>query len=212
MINSQNNFFVKTHDCNNDREKAIYIVRDGRRAIYSYYKWYKTYFPQENRSIIELLFGADNFLSWSEHINYWTNDSPDKKLIIYFNELINLENDTLDKISRFIQKPIKNKFINERVITHSPFGFREGKLEWEGEPEWSPVEDQMFWLLHGRMMQKMGFGPIPHLDEKMESIMELINQKISPNVRELYKSRNLLQESLNQDSIVTKLKKLLKVK
>ena len=211
MRKSPKTFFVKTHSCRYAEDKAIYIMRDGRRAVYSYYKWFEAHFPNEERSIMELLFGVDNYHSWSEHLAYWNKGKKENHLTLHFNKLIISDNVMLDEIGEFIKKTRICDFQNKKQAIISPFGFREGKTEWNGESEWGEMEDKFFWLLHGKMMQEMGFAPKPALDPGLEAITQEILELICPRSRKLFETRNQLQNILTQPSFAKRIKNLLKI-
>lgn len=205
---SRSVYFVKTHSCNYAEDKAIYILRDGRRSIYSYYKWFKSYFPDEQRTLLEIIFGVDSFHSWSEHIEYWLPVNGDR-LILSYNDLQSQQTDFLERISAFIEKPIIKDWKNNKVVTNTTGGFREGKTAWTGEPEWGDLEDKLFWLIHGKTMRSHGFGSGPDLNPELEIFMEEIAKGISPRIRDLYNTRNQLQSMMDK-SMVARLKKLIK--
>jgi len=55
---SADTVFVKTHSPPEDDQPCIYVVRNGRLAILSYYHYLRAFFPGSDRNLIELILGA----------------------------------------------------------------------------------------------------------------------------------------------------------
>jgi hypothetical protein len=63
---------IKTHSLPNPSyKKAIYLYRDGRDAVFSYYHYFRR-FHRFSASFLEFLAGADRpALAWAQHIQSW---------------------------------------------------------------------------------------------------------------------------------------------
>ncbi len=96
--------FFKTHSLPNERfKKVIYILRDGRDAMYSYFRMK---YNMNQKVNIENFFSADYKKfpsSWQEHIKAWF-DNPFNAEILYikYEDLLRNNLDTLKKIAEFI--------------------------------------------------------------------------------------------------------------
>lgn len=158
---SQDKCLIKTHDIHDVDDKVIYIIRDGRLAIYSYYKWLMKHFPWEEKKLIEVIFGADIYPNWSEHVNGWLNRSSGKTLLLRYNDLVNANRSTLDEIAKFIGhhgeiNDFRNNYGADLRGTKSEF--IGGKFFWNGEDEWGEDENHLFKTLHGKTMNRVGFS------------------------------------------------------
>jgi estrone sulfotransferase len=82
--------FVKSHDpfmrFYRDK-KVIYIVRDGRDVLNSYFHYLNA--RSENPvSILDLIEGSSVQGSWSEHVTGWVSEGCERKLFIRYEDLI----------------------------------------------------------------------------------------------------------------------------
>ena len=58
--------------------KAIYIVRDGRSTVVSYFHFLKEFEPEWKYSIDDIIMGDCDFGSWTNHFKAW---APRKRSI-----------------------------------------------------------------------------------------------------------------------------------
>jgi hypothetical protein len=79
-------YLIKTHNYPQSKsDKAIYLYRDGRESVYSYYKYTNNYSTIE-KSIDDFIKGRVYFGSWSDHLNAWSQNK--NLLLLKFEELI----------------------------------------------------------------------------------------------------------------------------
>lgn len=161
--------------------KSVYIVRDGRDALVSIAHHRKDLIEPNSDFQINLLeaivaSGGSYFGGWSENVRQWSQRAD---IIIRFEDLItdpikeieklrsimHLPEPDLDKLPTFnslkfgtpeygsAKKYLEDK--NERRI-HSGKSFRKGKVGGWKE-EMTPEIENLFWLIHKSMMQKMGY-------------------------------------------------------
>lgn len=99
--------FFKSHQLPQDyQKKVIYIVRDGRDAVLSYYHMLSN--MNEKVDLRNLLkSGGDSFVgTWRDHVSLWTtNDKKLDVLIIKFEDLIGVDTkkSVLIKIGNFLE-------------------------------------------------------------------------------------------------------------
>jgi len=100
---------VKTHKHATDNNRAIYIVRDGRAASVSLWKFYNGQLPLE--AVIE---GRHMFGTWSRHVQSWAPwDRPNTLLLEYETMKENLPL-ILNAISDFLQRDILSTSVPDR--------------------------------------------------------------------------------------------------
>jgi len=120
---------LKTHEYPKDDNPAIYVIRDGRAACVSLWKFYDKKIPL--KAIIE---GQHRFGTWSGHVQAWNPwDRPNTLLLKYEDMATNLPV-TLDNISAFIKRDIIRKNIPDRnTIAQSDGRWVKPKKNWRSE-------------------------------------------------------------------------------
>jgi len=174
--------FVKTHLPPRDNQPAIYVVRDGRKALLSYLHFHRKFFPENDVDLLGLVLGFDEYSSWSEHLEAWLPFDRPNTLLLKYEELINADMALLEKIACFIgyfgpiaewQNPFK---VMQQKI---PKFYREGNVLWQDDAEWTEWIDSVFFYCHGQMMIKLGYmsaGDVSQRTTRLETeIKELIN-------------------------------------
>ena len=94
-------FLVKTHLPPRDEQPFIYAVRDGRLSVTSYRKFHRDY-NNLDKSIISLIIGDDVCGDWTSHYRIWNDRPAANKLVLKFEDLVNISDETLARIARFI--------------------------------------------------------------------------------------------------------------
>jgi hypothetical protein len=174
--------FVKTHLPPKDNQPAIYVVRDGRKALLSYLQFHRKFFPENNVNLQGLILGFDEYSSWSEHLETWLPFDRPNILLLKYEELINADMALLEKIACFIgylgpiaewQNPFK---VMQQKI---PKFYREGNAFWQDDVEWTEWINSVFSYCHGEMMIKLGYSTLEEISRmtgRLEPEMtELIN-------------------------------------
>jgi hypothetical protein len=161
--NSKELFLIKTHLPPKDQSPVIYIVRDGRSALWSYFQYHRNFIPDAPLSIIELILGLDFYGGWSEHYRTWMC-SDRKKLVLRYEELAgNLGREKLESIAKFLDysgnlKAWVNPFIE--LKKGRPNFFRNGDADWVPPNDWTKRINEIFFFIHGKLMDELGY--IPH--------------------------------------------------
>jgi hypothetical protein len=117
--------FFKSHKLPNPKyKKVIYIVRDGRDAMLSYFRMHEnmglessmeSYFSHE---IENIFFGGH----WSNHVQSWLNN-PYKSSILYirYEDLKMRSNETMNQIAKFINAPNRTNSYYQYVYQATSF-------------------------------------------------------------------------------------------
>ena len=109
---------VKTHRHPRDPNPAIYVIRDGRAACVSLWMFYEKTIPLD--AIIE---GRHLFGTWADHVRAWNPRNRPNTLLLAYEQLKHDLPGSLDKISRFLSRPI----IGERVPDRNTIAARDGR-------------------------------------------------------------------------------------
>jgi hypothetical protein len=157
---------IKTHDLPPDDSTAIYLARDGRAAIDSYYHYHKQ-FAFEQPSLTEVIAGACQFGSWSDHYWAWRPRSRPKTLLLTYDDLVSTPGRVVEKLSGFLNMvpaTVALPGFNE-LHQRSPAFFRRGQNA-DYLQKWSSAQLALFQQLHGAAMEDLGFeaASAPGLD------------------------------------------------
>jgi hypothetical protein len=147
---------VKTHDRPPDAGPAIYIVRDGRSAIVSYFHYLRT-FARFQTTIGDIIAGRLWPGSWSAHYRVWKPSERANTLFLRYEELRDENAKACQKIGAFLKRePIR------------PFNISFATLQ-KLNPEFFRVADQnrslseiqpymdAFLEHHGAVMRELGY-------------------------------------------------------
>jgi hypothetical protein len=149
--------FVKTHELpGRDDHPAIYILRDGRSSVVSHYHFLRDILHRD-ASLPDVIAGKFG-VSWSEHVNAWTAPSRRNTLIVRYENLSVGNHDTLERISKFIGRPILREFdvSFDRLHARSPSFFRRGS-DAANIAEFDASSLGLFEQLHGDTLRQMGY-------------------------------------------------------
>jgi hypothetical protein len=120
--------------------RVLYIVRDGRDVMTSYYH-YLTALGHGYNSIGDLIKKGDNLFpsSWDKHVRDWV-DNPYKAdmLIVRYEDLLNSPKETIVQVAEFLDLNVTMSKI-EKTINRTSFltmQKKEKKLGWEDERQW----------------------------------------------------------------------------
>jgi hypothetical protein len=152
---------IKTHDAPEDTGPAIFIVRDGRAAINSYFHYHKK-FAFEQPSLTEVIAGACQFGSWSDHYWSWRPKSRPNTLLLQYDDLVDRPEQTIERIAQFLRvTPGQGKLpAFEELQKRLPAFFRRGRNT-DYVAEWSAAHMALFNQLHGRTMEDLGWAVEP---------------------------------------------------
>ncbi|MGD0038762.1 MAG: sulfotransferase domain-containing protein [Bacteroidota bacterium] len=93
---------IKTHELPIDNNKAIYILRDGRAALASYYYFHKNVLHIDVR-LQDLIAGTKGAGLWSTHVNAWYPDGSSETLLLRFEEVTAEPQRAIEIISKFLE-------------------------------------------------------------------------------------------------------------
>src|SRR5512133_1507140 len=129
---------IKTHDLPQDDADAIFIVRDGRACIDSYFHYHKK-FAFEQPSLTEIIAGACQFGSWSAHYAAWHPQTRPRTLFLKYEELVANPEAAIASISTFLKLAPQQGHLPtfEELKARWPAFFRRGRNE-DFLTHWTP--------------------------------------------------------------------------
>ncbi|HVV72010.1 MAG TPA: sulfotransferase domain-containing protein [Verrucomicrobiae bacterium] len=164
---------IKTHEPKPDQAPAIYVVRDGRAAVDSYFHYHQK-FTFDKPSLTEVIAGACQFGSWSAHYLAWSPRTRPRTLFLKYEDLVARPTELIPQLADFLSvKPIGDRIPTfDELKQRSPSFFRRG-MNADYLSKWSSGQMALFNLLHGSVMEDLGYPLtlVPPLQD--ETIVEL---------------------------------------
>ncbi len=188
---SEQLFLVKTHFPPKDDQPAIYVVRDGRKACWSYLDFHHKSPHMPEVTLPDIILGYQTYGNWTTHYRAWTQDPQGRRLVVRYEDLVNASIEKIQEIAEFINfqgepKAWDNPFaiLQQKV---GPF-FREGKTSWERPDGWTDLADDAFRILHGELMTELGYmddtewqQPLATMSETDQLTFQKLLRKASHN-------------------------------
>ncbi len=152
--------FIKTHEPWDDRfaeDRAIYLIRDGRDALLSYWHFHREYWGAEI-TMADLIEGKRFAGRWCDHAMGWKPDKRDNVLLLRFEELVSDPGRAVEMISDFIcvaAKPSEAPTFEKLNAMNGRF-FRKGRTI-GGDGALGVDDRNRFWALHGDAMRRFDY-------------------------------------------------------
>ena len=147
---------VKTHDGPLSNDPAIYIVRDGRAAIVSYFH-FRNDIENIKTDMDKLIRGQVWPGSWSQHFRSWNPKSRPNTLVLRYEDLVDRFDVACNQLAQFLDVEQKAKFDVDFSRLHGlhPSFFRRGRNA-EALLEIEPHLD-LFNEYHSDTMTELGY-------------------------------------------------------
>ncbi len=181
-------YFIKTHEPPNDASKAIYVVRDGRSSIISYYHYLRDLNGDQAITIEDVVIGACNFGSWSDHIASWDPVRRPDTLLLRYSDLVARTDGVIEAISAFIERPVKKKAnisFDELRLNDAKF-YRSGD-DAKNISELTGWRLDLFWGLHSAFMADLGYEKAPLCVSEREPVVRM-TEKYLTNMRAMLRT------------------------
>ena len=164
---------IKTHGPPTDDAPAIFVARDGRAVINSYYHYHKK-FAFEQPSLTDIIAGACQFGSWSEHYWAWRPKTRPQTLLLYYDALVSRPQEIISELAKFLNLTPGQTALPEfeELQRRSPDFFRRGQNA-DYLAQWTPVQIALFNQLHAPAMEDLGFKLSPVEESAAEAAREL---------------------------------------
>jgi hypothetical protein len=161
---------VKTHEPPMDDQNAIYVVRNGRKAIYSYLKFHQSHLPQVGRDLFDLVTGHDFYGDWTSHYRAWHQGAGNgARLVVRYEELCSATPTLLRRLAAFVGHSSEPREWNNPFATlheQQPDVFREGRTDWKRPAEWREEIEWLFSVYHNGLMAELGYEEEEPLDDR----------------------------------------------
>lgn len=142
---------IKTHDISRDDNPAIYVIRDGRAATVSLFKFFNGNVPLE--AIIE---GHEMLGTWSSHVDSWDPWTRPNTLLLKYEELRDNLPFALRRISGFLKKDILSTTIPLRdSIAASDGRWVRTRTNWKSELHGQNLK--RFLAINKTVLKKSGY-------------------------------------------------------
>jgi len=142
---------VKTHDIPKDNNAAIYVIRDGRAACVSLWRFYNGTIPLE--AVIE---GRHMFGTWANHVQSWSPWERPNSLLLRYEDLRDDLPKSLETISQFLNKEIISEQIPSRDVIEGIDGrWVKTKTDWKSDLHGKNL--QRFIEINGSILKKSGY-------------------------------------------------------
>lgn len=196
---------IKTHGPPTDDAPAIFIARDGRAAIDSYYHYHKK-FAFEQPSLTEVIAGACQFGSWSAHYWAWRPKSRARTLLLQYEDLVSRPQEVIPRLSEFLDLPPQAASLPhfEELQRRSPAFFRRGQ-NMDYVKEWSALHMALFNQLHAPAMKDLGFSLVAPDESAVGALNELAQSAARLHQMYLEQLSNVGRAMLNHDQDVQRL-------
>lgn len=120
---------VKTHEYASDNSPTIYVIRDGRAACVSLWKFDNKSLPLE--AIIE---GQHLIGAWSNHIQSWNPWDRPNTLLLKYEDMTNNTPAIMNRISSFLNHGIISESIPDRnTIAEADGRWVKTKTSWRSD-------------------------------------------------------------------------------
>jgi hypothetical protein len=150
---------VKTHHPPKDDERAIYIVRDGRAAIVSYFHLLRDLRGRTEICLDAVIRGETPLGSWSKNLDHWQPQVRPDTLLLRFEDLRHRTEQCIRSVSEFTGlapvRPWENPLVKLREAM--PGFVRHGSNR-SNIAELGRADLQLFWALHGGWMNTLGYA------------------------------------------------------
>ncbi len=90
---------VKTHEHPTDDKPAIYVVRDGRPACVSLWKFYNKSAP-----LSVIVSGRHRFGTWANHVKAWNPRNRPNTLLVKYEDMVEHLSDVINSIGTFLKR------------------------------------------------------------------------------------------------------------
>jgi hypothetical protein len=140
---------VKTHEHPVDNKPAVYVVRDGRPACVSLWKFYNKSDP-----LSVIISGRHRFGTWANHVKAWNPEERSNTLLLKYEDMIAHLSVTIDKIGLFLNREPLSYDIPPRDHI-AGLGGRHVNTYSDWKEILTGADLQLFWEKNGDMMEKM---------------------------------------------------------
>ena len=126
---------IKTHELKTTDTKSIYVVRNAYPVMLSLHKFFNY-----KISLKDVIIGNHRWGIWADHVENWTHDPSEHKLILKYEDLKNNLDKSLMQLSNFLNVEIRTtKMLSRDEISDGKWVNKQGK-PWQEKMEKHHVE------------------------------------------------------------------------
>ena len=150
---------VKTHEPPIDRAPAIYVVRDGRAALVSYWNYLRKFRQRQDLTLQDVIRGrGTRFGSWSLHLQQWAPLTRPRTLLLRYEDLVDDPDAAVAKIASFLgRQPVARWQDNFQEMQAAFPAFFNTASNAKNIGQMTAEDRRIFWHLHGDGMRAMGY-------------------------------------------------------
>jgi hypothetical protein len=150
---------VKTHHPPRDSERTIYIVRDGRAALVSYFHLLRDVRGRKEIRLDAVIRGETPLGSWSKNLDSWQPQSRPDTLLLRFEDLRHRTEECIRSIAVFTGLAPTSPWENPLVqLREAMPGFVRHGSNRSNIAELEGADERLFWELHGGWMKTLGYA------------------------------------------------------
>jgi len=147
--------FWKRHDLLDYRGPTIYVVRNGRDATRSLYR-----FLGGNTPLDSVIRGETVFGTWADHVRFWFAKQNGQTLLLRYEDLVNSLPQTLDILSKTLGKPVLSPTLPSREAIVRVDN-RWVRAAGDRPAALTPAQDELFRQINGDLMEELGYADTP---------------------------------------------------
>ena len=145
---------------------VVYIIRDGRDVISSYYNYLKK-FSTAFVSLEDVIVGQVPFGAWADHLVYWSELPSDRVLTMRYEDYLLAPDQFIQNLGDFLDLEDTGVALPdfESLNAINKHFFRSGGARsWEHDIDNNNLD--LFWAIHGDVMDAHGY---PNTDSEKKS-------------------------------------------
>ena len=144
---------VKTHGPPPDPGPAIYVVRDGRPASVSLWR-----FRRRPATLREVIGGGLALGTWADHLDAWRPWARADTLFLRYEVMLEDVPGTLSQLAAFLGRPVRSRRLPHRRQLAALDGrwVRAAPCEWRDA--FAPSDVRLFWWVNGDAMTALGYA------------------------------------------------------
>jgi hypothetical protein len=126
---------VKTHGTFPKNCKSIYVLRDARPVALSLYNFFDQRIPLE-----DVIIGNHPWGTWKDHVKFFTDDLPENRLVLRYEDLKDEIGQSLKKISEFLNVEIRSNKIPSRDAMVDGKWVNKERIHWKDQMKKHHIE------------------------------------------------------------------------
>lgn len=140
---------IKTHGRPQDGHRAIYVLRNGRDATLSFYRFVKGRVP-----LLDIIEGRSGQRTWTWHIEQWDPLNRPDTLFLRYEDMVADLSGTIDTIAGYLGAEPMARTLPDREALADNHWIVSAKLE---KPSFDAAAEAAFQRVNGEQMARFGY-------------------------------------------------------